>query len=1808
MERRGQTVAGHHSGAIVRVLRGQISRQIAVAIAVLLALLLRVALAEQSITLPTYVTFYPVVFLAAVLGGMWAGILATTLSALMADYFLLEPVGQFAIHSTSDIVGMVIFCFSGVFVSVVTEYFRRSRENLATATLKAAILNERSKVEEAEELDKTVHAERLRFLDVLVSLRATDISTILSESGQGGRILSAAGDKSWFPGLDQREFRAFLRRTVTVPFIAAMVLAGASLWAAYDLYASMQEVDRSDQVIGQSRRLLKLLVDMETGERGYLVTGNDAFLQPYQEATKVVDSEYQKLYLLVDDNPPQQDRLETLHNGIHHWQGYAEQMIALRRAGGEYADLKTNLAGKGEVDQIRDQIAGFQNVEEHLRDERIRVAHRDWRLVEAICILFSLGIGSGLIVFVFRRMEIIAASFEKSGRALAESERRWATTLSSIGDGVLAADTQGRVTFLNPAAVALTGWQPEEAQGQPVQIVFKTINEETRAPAKDIVDQVLKEERVVELANHTALLARDGREIPIADSAAPILDSEGIIAGVVLVFHDVTERRRAENVLRITLQRFYSILSNLNSAVLLVSDKGQTEFANQVFCDVFGFVGAPADQMGVDSAAMIERIKSCYIHPDQETRRIREIVDQGEPIVNEEIPMRNGRVFLRDYVPLIVDGKTYGRMWVHTDITEFKRKEEALNEFEAKMAAAMASMTDSVIITDAEGRFVEFNDAYAKFYRFKNKAECAMNFDEFASLFEVFMANGERAPLEMYAIRRALRGETGSNVEYRVRRKDTGESWIGSISFNPIRDKDGAIIGSVITARDITEAKQAEEERLIATDFLGMVNQSQGTKDLLQRAANFFQERSGCEAVGIRLREGEDYPYIEARGFSTEFVQLESKLCVRTASGKAVRDSAGKPVLECLCGNVIRGQFESSKPFYTAHGSFWSNSTTDLVAGATEGDLPSSARHRCNRAGYESVALFPIYVGEERFGLVQLNDRRKGRFSAQSIVLWERLAGHLATAVAKFQAEDALQESEKRYRNLFNSMNEGFCIVEVLFDAGGKAQDYLFLEANDAFEKQTGLLDAVGKRMRELAPNHEEYWFEIYGRIALTGKPEHFMNEARALNRWYDVHAYRVGEPEMRRVAIVFNDFSDYKRAEDALRESEEQLRLALDAGNMATWDMDIASGSANWNEEMFLLLGYEPDSIPASYEAWKQRVLPEDLSMAETALRQSLEYGGGLRSEYRVLSGDDKVCWVEARGRCERDSNGNAIRSFGVMMDVTERKQAEEQLRKLNQTLTALSNSNQAFLHVTDERSFLDEVCRIIIRDCGHAMVWIGVAEQDETKTVRPIAHSGFDEGYLEKLRVRWDESEYGRGPTGTAIRTGEPSICRDMRTCAEFAPWRADAILRGYASSLVIPLKERDQVWGAITIYSRELDSFSEAEVDLLKELARDVESGVQMLRLRAAQARAEEALVESKEQLGLFIEYAPAALAMFDDKMRYMYASRRWKSDYGLRDREIRGLSYYEMFPEIPEQWKEAHRRGLAGEVQNGEADRFERSDGVVQWVRWEVRPWHDAEGNVGGIVIFSEEVSERKKAEEALLRSEKEAFRRQQLQALAERLRQVREEERKMVARDLHDQIGQILTAIKLDVSWVVRHLPKSEDAVHSRLTRSIEFINDGVRSVRRICSGLRPGILDDLGLAPAIEWQANEFSTRTGIPCQVSIPSGELHMDGDRATAIFRIFQECLTNVARHAEAQSVRASLSKLDENLILTVADDGKGFLESEVSDSLGVLGMKERAQVCGGSVQVSSSPGKGTTIIVRVPAQAANTERDEDAYSDSR
>jgi len=212
---------------------------------------------------------------------------------------------------------------------------------------------------------------------------------------------------------------------------------------------------------------------------------------------------------------------------------------------------------------------------------------------------------------------------------------------------------------------------------------------------------------------------------------------------------------------------------------------------------------------------------------------------------------------------------------------------------------------------------------------------------------------------------------------------------------------------------------------------------------------------------------------------------------------------------------------------------------------------------------------------------------------------------------------------------------------------------------------------------------------------------------------------------------------------------------------------------------------------------------------------------------------------------------------------------------------------------------------------------------------------------------------------------------------------------------------------------------------------------------------------------------------------------------------------------------------------------------------------------------------------------------------QLRALTARLQSVREEERKRVAREIHDQLGQALTAIKLDLSSLVRGVPAAHSSLLEKGTPLLRLVDETIESVRRISTELRPGMLDDLGLAATVEWAAEEFAGRTGTKCLLDLATEQIAADPETATAVFRIFQETLTNVARHANASQVRIRLAEENGDLTLEVRDDGRGIREEELAsaNSLGILGMRERALLLGGTLTITGEPGKGTTVRIRIP-----------------
>jgi len=239
------------------------------------------------------------------------------------------------------------------------------------------------------------------------------------------------------------------------------------------------------------------------------------------------------------------------------------------------------------------------------------------------------------------------------------------------------------------------------------------------------------------------------------------------------------------------------------------------------------------------------------------------------------------------------------------------------------------------------------------------------------------------------------------------------------------------------------------------------------------------------------------------------------------------------------------------------------------------------------------------------------------------------------------------------------------------------------------------------------------------------------------------------------------------------------------------------------------------------------------------------------------------------------------------------------------------------------------------------------------------------------------------------------------------------------------------------------------------------------------------------------------------------------------------------------------------------------------------------------------------AERQRALEQLRESHK------QLRALSIYLQDVREEERTRIAREVHDELGQELTGLKLQLTWLTGRLPKGSRLLRDKAKSMSAHIDETIQAIRRIATELRPGILDTAGLLAALEWQAREFANETGIKCRIHTTLQSTEWDQELNTAFFRIFQETLTNIIRHANAKHVDIRLEENDTDIVLEVKDDGHGISQAKIRDfkSLGLLGMRERAALLGGEVHWTGKPGDGTTVTVRIPKRPASSMRGRSA-----
>jgi PAS domain S-box-containing protein len=475
--------------------------------------------------------------------------------------------------------------------------------------------------------------------------------------------------------------------------------------------------------------------------------------------------------------------------------------------------------------------------------------------------------------------------------------------------------------------------------------------------------------------------------------------------------------------------------------------------------------------------------------------------------------------------------------------------------------------------------------------------------------------------------------------------------------------------------RDITGRKEGEKRVELTIGILKALNNIHDDKrNLIHSVLLLIKEYVAVEAVGIRLREGNDFPYFETSGFTTEFVELERSLCSLDDKGNVLRDPQGNPYLECMCGNVIRGRTDPSLPFFTPKGSFWSSNTTKLLATTSDEDRQTRTRNRCNGEGYESVALIPLRSGEETIGLIQLNDSRPERFDLETIEFLESIAGSVGIAVERQRSRERVAASEQKYRSIFDNLQQGILQITPDGEVLNMNASYARIHGYNSPEE---MISEVAFSRRKLFV-HGEDQMRINNILQQGGTVRAFETEQRRKDDttfWLLLNASTVRDDTGKILYIegIGEDITERRKTEEALRASEERYRRMIDTSSEGIWLLDKKSLVVFANNRMAQMLGYEDTELTGKDAMYFS--FPEDSKEIQFNKEHGL-HGYAKPFERRLRRKDGSVLWTIKATVPIIDDKNQFQGSFSMITDINELKETQEMLRRKTANLEEMNTA----------------------------------------------------------------------------------------------------------------------------------------------------------------------------------------------------------------------------------------------------------------------------------------------------------------------------------------------------------------------------------------------------------------------------------------------------------------------------------------------------------------------------------------------------
>lgn len=748
------------------------------------------------------------------------------------------------------------------------------------------------------------------------------------------------------------------------------------------------------------------------------------------------------------------------------------------------------------------------------------------------------------------------------------------------------------------------------------------------------------------------------------------------------------------------------------------------------------------------------------------------------------------------------------------------------------------------------------------------------------------------------------------------------------------------------------------------------------------------------------------------------------------------------------------------------------------------------------------------------------------------------------------RAEQSLRQSEEKYRQLFESMSEGFLLVEAVLDDSGKPIGYRYLDANPALERITGLKpqEIIGRDIREILPVIEPRLVDAFGRVALTGEPLHLEQFSRALDNWYEGYVY---SPERGKAAAIFSNVTERKRAEEGLRASEQRLVLAQEAGCVGVFDWDVVTGDVVWTSQLEKVYGMAMPEEPKERQGtWLRHVHPDDRTALLEGARRWLDSDRNEQQwEYRFIRPDGEERWILGRSLVCRDSQNRPLRVVGTNIDITERKRAEQALRESAERMQMALEVSRSFAFEWDVAT--DRVVRS--ESCGPIM---GLSGED--------ARSDIAQEYFQRVDAA-DRDSF-------------------LHTLKELNP-SADTYQTTYR------LRRSD---GATVV----LEEFGRAFFDGDGQLTRLVGVSTDI----TARHQAEEALRESEAQFRAFFQNAAVGAALLGLDKRLLEVNDRYCRITGFsRDELLRmttdDLTHPEDRPEANERMA-GYLAGVAGQGGEYHAEkRYIRKDGEVVWVEVTAALVRDAEGRPVRSAGIIQDITERRRIEQTLKEDERR-----------------KDEFLAMLGHELRNPLAAITAGLRLLRSpnaerheWVIGSLEHQT----RQLVALVDDLLD-ISRITRGKIQLRPEIVDLRTVAQNAAESVSALIVEKKHSFSISCPELPLAVLGD-PTRLQQIIANLVNNAAKYTPDEGrIELTLSQLGDEAVIAVKDNGMG-IPADMQESIfelfgqvdspthrpqqglgiGLSLVKTLAVLHGGSVAVASEgEGKGSLFTVRLPA----------------